>query len=329
MGDIYSGKDQVFGFAEGATFGTAIADDQAFNQLSCQPFTINPDVKHRTPNRATGQRWPDVADVSNDAKGSIVQCAIPTEILKTEAAFWLYLVMQNVTEVETTPFQKTFSLTSPSPDFASNAGEFITLIGKTPVASTSEKVASMIGQKLELSLSSTDNDGNLFGNITLNGITFSRTANPSGTWTKAAQTKFNFFDLAKAKIDDTDIVLSSVKLTIEATIAGVGSDGSGNYENLAYVGWNATAEISAIWDATLRTALGNYDSGAEVTFEFGWGATGVDGYLNFLLRGKYESGAIAEDDVRNVVITIHGASDIENTQDMLTAEVADAVDRSW
>ena len=45
MADIFSGKDWVYGIADGATLGTAIADDQAFVQLSCGHFTIKPDLK--------------------------------------------------------------------------------------------------------------------------------------------------------------------------------------------------------------------------------------------------------------------------------------------
>ena len=332
MGNIYSGKDFVYAMAEESTFGTAVADSGDAIQLSCANFTINRDLKFRTPDRASGQRFPDIADISADVKGSVFNCAIPTEVLKNELAYWLYLVLQNVTEGDTTPYTKTFNTpaTSEIPDFASNEGLFITLWKKSPVSSTSEKLTSLIGGKLELSLSPDANNGNLFGNIQLVGFKgYSRTANPTGTWTKSTQSKFNFHDIQTFTIGGNACVLKDWKLTIESNPLPVGPDGSGSWANFVLSNFSVINEMTIVWDANARTALSNMDSGAEQDVILEWGSSGNDGHLKFEVKGKFQSGDLVEGETEDVTLSLVGASDLADSEELLTVTLSDAQDLSW
>ncbi len=326
MGKVYSGKDWRYGFAEGATFGTGIADDQAVNQLSCQNFTINPDNKLRTPDRASGQRYRDIADLDMDQKGSLISCVIPTEVLKTEIDYALYSVIQKVSESGTTPFAKTFTLpaTASIPDFDSDEGLFLTLWKYSPIASTSEKVSSMIGNSLELSFQ----DGYLFMNWGLVGLGYSRTANPSGTWTKATQTKFNMNDVTTVQVGGSDVILKDWTLSITPTIVPVGP-GSGTWSNLAIVNWEVKSSMTVINDANARTVQAAMDTGTETTMQVEWGTTGADGNLDFIVRGIMEKADNVEGETADITFNLTGASDIANTEEILTIVVANAVDRSW
>lgn len=326
---IYTPKELVFQMAEAATFKTGVLDNAAAMELSGGIWTFNPDRKLVRPDRYRGQKWADVFDLSNNAYGSLPTLEGESPVLKTEIADFLNLMIQNVTEVETTPFQKTFTYVSPGPDFSLNEGYFITFWAKSPVASTSEKIDSVIGEKLELSISPEANDGFLYLSFTGKGIGFSRTADPSGDLTKAVQSKFSFYDIGVCTLDGTPVILQELKLTLENEIVGVGSDGSGDFQNLVIAKPKVTAEIKGIWDAGMRDGLGKFDSGAETVLILSWGTTGTDGFLSFNLHGVVNDGNLAEDEVRGVNITIEGASDLANTEDMLTAEIADDVDRSW
>jgi hypothetical protein len=326
MGDIYSGHDWKYGIAEGATFKTAIADASAFNQLSCENFVINPDNKLRTPERASAQRFRDLADIAMDQKGSTPMCVIPTEVLKTEIDFWLYLICQYVVESATTPYAKTFTLPTiaNTPDFSANEGEFISLVKYSPIASTSEKISSMVAQGLDLSFK----DGFLFANIDLIGLGYSRTSDPSGTWTKAGQSRFHINDISLCQIGGADVILKDWSLSIKSKVIPA-APGSGSWGNFALAGWEVKSMISVINDANARTARANMDSGTETTIQIKWGTTGVDGNLDFTIRGIMETAPDQHGDTADITFNLTGVSDIAGTQEIFTAVVANAVDRSW
>ena len=221
---------------------------------------------------------------------------------------WCYLLFQNVTEGESTPYEKVFTFPTAGPDFSADAGEFITLISKSPVASTSEKITSMIANKLDLSLSPSSDDGNLVVELGLIGKAHTRTANPTGTWTKTADNRFNVHDLATCTLSGGDLILDSLKISAEVGIVPIGSDGSGSFENFAIISQNVTAEVIALWDATTRSALGNLSSSGNETLILEWGTASTDGYLKLYMHGLCETAAPVEDDVRKVTFTLKGLS---------------------
>ncbi len=324
---VYSPGEMKYQMAEATTFKTGIPDATAAVELSSGILTFTPDNKLVRPDRFRGQNWPDVFDLSNNDNGSLSMVTGEMPALKTEIPDFLYMMMQNVSEA-VDPFQKTFTYSAPSPDFTVNAGYFMTFWSKGPVAANSEKIDSVIGEKLEFTLSPDANDGNLHMNFTGKGIGYSRVADPSGALTKSVQTKFSFFDLATFTLDSTPVILQEWKMTLENEIIAVGFDGSGNVQTL-WIKPKVTSEVKGIWDAGMRTALGKFDSGAETVLVVDWGSTGADGFLGFNLHGVIDDGNHAEDSVRNVNVTIAGASDLTNTEAMLTAEICDNVDRSW
>lgn len=333
MGDIFTGKDNLYGIGEEATYGTALADSVALMQLSCANFTINPGLNFRSRDQAIGQRHPDISCLAVDSYGSITNCTIPTEVRKNELAYWLYLLLQKATEGDTTPFPKTFTLpaTSVIPDFSASEGLFMTLIKKMPVASVSEKVTSMIGRKVELSVSADANDGNLFANIDLvSAKTFSMTANPSGTWTIAARSIFNFHNIQTFTVGGNTCILKEWKLTIDNNGIPVGPDGSGGWSNFAVAGWNVTNEITIVWDANARTARTNAASGAEQDIILEWGSAGVDGHLKFEVKGVFEPPSdLVDGETEDVSLKLHGASDSANSEQLITVTLSDAQDLSW
>ncbi len=325
----YSPGEMIYQMAEASTFKTGIADATAAVELSSGILTFMPDNKLVRPDRYRGQNWLDVFDLSNNQNGSLPSVEGEMPVLKTEIPDFLYMMMQNVSEA-VDPFQKTFTYAAPSPDFSVNAGYFMTFWGRAPVSSVSEKIDSVIGEKLEFTLSpeSSNGEGVLHMSFTGKGIGYSRISDPSGALTKSTQTKFSFFDVATCTLDGTTVILQELKLTLENEIVPAGFDGSGDYQTL-WLKPKVTAEVKGLWDASMRAGLGKFDSGAEVVLIVDWGSTGVDGFLSFNLHGVVDDGNHAEDSVRGVNITIAGASDLANTEAMLTAEIADGVDRSW
>ncbi len=331
MPDVYSGKEIIQLFKEASTFGTGELDNAAATQLAADVngIAFTPDVKVRVRNENNGQNWNDVSALSNDKKGSNPMVVIPTQCFKTELPDFLYAALQSVTE-GVDPFQKEFIMVSPGPDFAADAGYFMTIWEKAPVAANSQKIDSALCEKLEFTLSPDAADGNLAMVATMKGVGYSRTSDPSGALTKSVQTTFNYYDTAVCTLDGADLVPSEIKITIENTMIPVGrnitTEGPQTYQLAPRV---VKVEISALWDTGTIAALAKFDAGTEVVFILGWGTDGVDGYLNFNIHGVIEEGNYAEEDVRGVTLTINGASDLENTEDMINVKIADGVDRSW
>lgn len=327
---VYSGEEMIYAMVEATTFGTGMADATASVELSSGVLVFIADNKLVRPVRYRGQNWADVFDRSNNQDGSLPTVAGEMPALKTEIPDFLYMMMQNVTEA-VDPFQKTFTYAAPSPDFTVNAGYFMTFWGKSPAAAAvDEKIDTVIGESLEFTVSpeSSNGEGVMHMNFTGKGLGYSRTAQHAGTLTKSTQTKFSFFDIAVCTLSGTPVILQEMKITLTNEITPVGFDGTGDFQTFALKPM-VTAEIKGIWDAGMRTSLGKFDTGAEEVFIINWGTTGTDGFFGFELHGNIDDGNHAEDSTRGVNITMTGASDLANTEAMLTAEICDAVDRSW
>jgi len=332
MGAPISGKHMVFAIGEELTaFGTPLADAIAMIQLSCEPFVINPDVKHRAPNRSNGKLHPDKANVWNDKLGSVPSASIKTIALKKEIALWLYLLFQKVTEAVATPFEKAFTFPTIGPDFlnATPEGVFCTLVSKSPTASTSEKLTSCIATKLtfDLSAKSGNDTGNLEAEIALLAYAHSRVANPSGALSKTADDRFNFHNFNVCTLGGAVIVLESAKITFDSLWVPRGSNGSGGFQTFALVGQSASVQLSGLWDVASRAGLTALDAGSEVVFILSWGTVATDGYLNFNIHGIIESGAPVEGDSRLVNLNIKGVSDA--AEEIATVTVADAKEWTW
>ncbi len=331
IGVQYGGHEMIFAFLESsAAFGTGMADSSTPVEHSGDPIIFVPDFKIRTRNAYRGQNWDDGADLVNDSKGALPSCVISGPAIKTELPDFLYALFQNVTEVETTPFQKTFNFLSPAPDFSADTGYYMTAWGVAPVASQHEKIDSLIAEKLEFTLNPESNDGNLFMSATMKGIGYSATANMTGTPGKSAFVGFNAFDVKLCQLDSTDLIPEEIKITFENVIKGVGWDDTlDTYASLALVRRACTVEIKGMWDAVTRAGLVKFGSGAETLFQLTFGATGVSGYLDFTIRGRVANANLAEEELRSVNLTLNGASDLAGTQEMAIVSIADAVDRAW
>jgi hypothetical protein len=323
MGSLYSGRHMIYSILPETTFGTPIADAGAMVQLSCEPFTINPDVKHRVPNRAYGKLYHDIVNVWNDTKGSIPAVSVKTVALKKQLALWLYLCMQQMSEGITPNYEKVFSFPTVGPDFTANAGCFATLISKAPVASVSEKITSALCHQLTFTLNSKNDDANLALTAALIGMAYSRTSNPSGTLTKSAENRFNFYDVGVCTLDGNALILDDFKLVITSKLVPIGG-ASGKPQSFAIADQTAQLDVTGEWDANSRGALTKLDSGAIAEFILSWGTAATDGYLQFKINGVIQSGNPTEDETKKVKFVMDAIADVANTKVPVSITLDDA-----
>lgn len=333
-----SGVEYAYAIALETTFNTGVADNAPMIQLACENFDIERNAIHQVPWRNSGKRIIDIGDVNAHTKGAIPACTIPILAYEETMDIFLYGNLQYVQEGATPTFAKTFDIpeTAELPNFKANAGMFFTLSKKSPVASTSEKLATCIVNQIvmELSQSSGNGTGNLSMNIGLISTGgYSRTANPSGTWTKHNVTEFfNFNDLTLFQVGAADCIPVSFKMTLKNNAKPFDPvDGAGTWRDVGIgLPFELEFEVEVVNDANARTALAGIDTGAETVVQLSWGTPATDGYLDIQCRGSIlPASKPTNENLATIKMNFIGCNDTANTQNALAISLYNSVDRGW
>lgn len=330
---VYTGLDEQYGLQEQAAWGTAITDGAAMIELSCDPFEITPGVNLRRPTRARAQRFPLATDMGADTKGKEHIANIRTPALNAEFSIWNYGVMQNVSESATSDdaWEKTFTFGTTQPDFSANAGMFLDIVKKMPVASVSKKINDAVIRNAVYACAPGDGlDGVLMMDLEAVGREYSQTANPSGTWTKSAQTFFHFHDIVTKTIAGTPVIIGDggFSLTLNNAAKPLGGTAA-LYETLILSPYSATFTINALWDGTLRTEMGNLLNGTVGEVILIWGTASADGFLRWTLEVVWDAAPI-ESAIEGTFVNLTGTcAKTGGGAAPVTIEHADDTDRSW
>lgn len=330
---VYTGLDEQYGLQEQATWGTPITDGAAMIELSCDPFDIVPGVNLRRPNRSRGYRHPYAPDYGADQKGTEHIATMRMPALNAELSIWLYGVMQNVSESATSDdaWEKTFTWATTQPDFSANAGKFLDIVKKMPVASVSKKMNDAIIRNAVLSCAPGDGiDGNLMLDMEAVGREYSEAANPSGTWTKSTQTFFHFHDLVTKTIAGTPVIIGDggLSLTLNNGAKKLGGTAS-LFETFILSPKTATFTVNALWDATLRTEMANLRNGTVGEVILIWGTASADGYLKITLEVVWDAAPI-DSAIEGTFVNLTGVcGQTSGAAAPVTIEHADDTDRSW
>ena len=98
-GVVYSGKECQFGWAEEATFGTAIADASAFERLEIDSVTVSTGVTRHNQVKADGSRVRQDGNVYYNRDTQLTEISFTDMIVRYEdLGPLLYGVLQNVSE---------------------------------------------------------------------------------------------------------------------------------------------------------------------------------------------------------------------------------------
>jgi len=328
--------------AQQAAWGTADADTLDALELNVRSFVIDEDIQLRESDPAlTGTREDDILNHYNDTKNASPNFTIETPggVLKDELAYYLMAHFQNVTEGETTPFQKTFTYHATQPDFASDEGYFATFCFRSPEASQSLIAADCIGAaKLGLKVApggflELTQDWNGRGALSVTG-------NPSGTWARAtvgSDDKYAYEDLSPSidfgsgAQDVKADILGEVSLELTQTMAKCGID-SGNFATWALSTRKGSFKCQLAMGANARSAEANLRNGTKMTVVLQWngaGTTDGDLQLTFLVHPTSVKRVSGEGGVFAVEIEGAIVGDSATPTEMITVAMADAQDMGW
>jgi hypothetical protein len=344
--DIYTRHESRIGFKEQATWGTAAVVGDAFKELPNDPGAVfNKDVKLRRPNRSYastlgGQRMPDIRDVQNDTKGAAPTVTTSGDVRLADFGEILYLTMQGVTEDGTTPFEKQFEFPATQPDFTANEGMFGSVCRRETLASQSELLGDSIIRSATFTVHPENDEGRLHYSAEHVGRgPITEIFNPSGTWTRAAETFFYFHNIGGVLLDAVDIDIFSMELTISnnAIPVGVEVGGTGKFKSFALPKYTATAKINMLYTAATEVWMRSfYNSGTQTTFRIYWGnaVPAATGDLRIDMSSVVTAAPRILGDVHQIELSLECVTDVvtsgEDSDDHgLVIQLCDAVDRGW
>lgn len=345
MSNLYTSKDQRFGISDQPVWGTPAADADAVVQLDIEPPTINEDFNTREGLGSHGARHRISDDVLTDRHGSLPVIPMSGDCKKDELAHFLFAHFQNVTEGETTPFDKTFIYPATQPDFVADAGHFMTIFSRKPDASKSFKVGDCIINKLVFTIDPR-------GMLKISPEWMSRgpvdyTSNPSGTWartanavntdffhfngdgTKAGIVRFTINDGSESTIIPSGTITLSLEQTFMASGTGAPSSTVDSFAILNRVGTLSFVAEHGAMTTTIKNARAN---NTLCTFNLGWGNATPgddDGDLDITVKGKVTEVDDAHDDILGINCTVELVGSNTDLADYVTIVMADAIDRSW
>lgn len=331
MAETYESRQTRFGYAEQADFDVATADDAAFNEVTCDPFSIDPDVIINEFAHNHGTRQPVEQTTNHSTQGSSAKFSTAGPLDLNDIDQFLYAHFQKVVELADTEYTKTFTYFTTHPDFSADAGHFLTWIKRMPDASTSQKVLGCIAPRVKLSA---ERDGLLMYDIDWVALgTTNDAANPSGTWTPRDGTNLlHFNDIASATLTCGADLSSPVALVIQSfEVEGVyeaekiGHDAAVGFEQHGMKTRSGTFKIKMLRDTTADEALISLKTGELVQFDvdFGLATISVTGKIETL---EYDSEGLLVNEISCRMLSSYSAGSVG---ECLTIVVENSIDRAW
>lgn len=331
MAQTYESRQTRFGYAEQAVFTTVEIDSAAINEVTCDPFNIDPDVViHELPHNH-GTRQPVEQTTVHTIKGSSSSFSVagPVDIIDIDQ--YAYAHFQRVGESADTEFTKTFIYFATHPTFSLNEGHFLTWVKRQPASSTSQKVGGCIAPRFKLSA---ERDGMLMQETDWVSLgTTDDTADPSGTWTPRDGSGFLYFnDIISATLTHGDLLSSPVALVMQSfEVEGVyetekiGHDSVNGFENHGMKNRTGTFKIKMLRDTTADEAFSSLKTGEMVKFDVDFGL------LTITTTGKieaieYESDGLLVNELTCRMLSTYSSSTVG---ECLAIVVNNSIDRSW
>ena len=350
---IYTKDDSTLGIFQQTAYNTAAPAASAFIELPNAAIGIDNDVLGRRPDRSRtsvdgASRQVDVRDITHDTKGNSPKLIHSGDVRLADLGYYLYGVMQNVTEAAATPYKKIFTFPATQPDLTaiaavSSPGILFGVCAKHPVASTSELISDAIIPELTLSCAPGAGDDRLQAAKTFAGRgPLDEDFNPTGTWTRATETHFPFHNLGGFKTNFGGAVsqnLLSYEVTIRNNAAPIGVDANPTatwkFKSFALgMPYQATGKFVIPYDTAADTLLSNLSTGADGTIDIWWGteAPAATGDFKISANAVFLPGTGHQyvNGIHVIEFLWESVTDKANSvDDSLTITLCDAQDLNW
>jgi len=334
-GLVKSGFESKWGFAQEATFGTALADSTNYilveSPIPSVDFGITQvqDIRHR------GQRYADKNDTYTTQKGGIRTISVTDWIVRrADLAELLYGVTQTVVENATTPYAKDFDIATATtqPNFAADAGWFSTIFIDNVLTGVDEKYTSCIVKSLTLSANTSEGDGRLRAAVEfITGMSSTNASTLSGTPAFNTQNYYEFNSPSKQQIAAADVVVKDWTYTITNNATRVGNTNTGNAQSYALTTYDITGSITVKWDTATDAHLSSWVNGTSEKLQLSVGTAGNAGYFDATFDAVEYTGHVRNfDDAMGQLVTLSWkAVGNAGTTGLCNFQVDDATDQTW
>jgi hypothetical protein len=328
VGTVAAGTESKWGISEEATFGTAIADAGTFEQFEGPiPTGIDYGITRVNEPKFNGSRVNQDAEVYYTDDGGLRVIPFSDMVVRLkDLGLLTYSVTQVMDEGEAAAYAKTSTLDSSTtqPNFAANAGLFVTVGIYDTIASYHRKFTSCILRTLTLS-ADLAGDGRLMASGEwISGFAPDTTANFSGTWAYNTQTYYNFHTLTTKQIASTDIVLFGWDLTINNNAVRVGADSNGDAETYALPFFEVTGNLTVKYDTAVQGLIADSIAGTGRAIQLALATFDIT-----LAESFFDNIGKDYGEARGQAITIPFKATHSTGTSMAAFTVNDSSDRGW
>jgi len=339
--NVYANEQTKWGYIQQTTWGTP--DDGTGNYTMFEgppPTGIDYGVTRSIEHKFDGGRVKQYGSIFYTESGGLRVIPFSDVIVRRlDLPVLLYGVMQNVDEGESSAYFKTYTWdeTTTQPDFASldaasDLGYMATIGIYDPIASNHRLFEGCILRSLTLSA---DLSGD--GRLRASGEWISGFANDvdvnfnSGTWGYAAQNYYNFNEMTKKQIENTDMVVYGFSITFTNNAVRVGSSSAGEAETYALPMYDITGEITVKYDANTDGFIADAIAGTGKEIDLAVGDdTPNAGYFSIVLDEVYFDNPTKDySGEMGQAITLPFTAALEQGANMAVVSVADGTDRGW
>lgn len=263
-------RETRYGYGVETAFGTAVADNGAFNEVACESFNFDLGVIVDEVPQNGGTRMPIQQTTQHSTQGSAAMFSVTGPITLRDIDHIMYAHFQDVVENAGT-LVKTFTPCTTQPDFSSNEGHFLTWVKRMPIASTSEKATSAICTRLKVSA---ERDGYYKFDTDWIGLgTSLHTSNPSGAWiVETPSTLIRFNDISVATLSHGsslgspfNLILHSFEIETKYDVEKVGQSASNGFATFGMKGLTGSWKISVLrGNSSITEAIASIKAGEMV-----------------------------------------------------------------
>ena len=337
-GIVAASTESQWGYVEESTFGTAIADTTAMTKLEGDIPVVSDRGLTRFQGVLNGEgRLPQDKNMYSSEVGGVR--VIPfnnVRLRRKDLAVFLYSVLQVMDEGESATYDKVLISTNSTtqPDFAADAGLFLTIGIEDTIASYHQKYTSCICRTLTLSANPLSGDGLLYASGEfISGFASDTTANfTTGTWAYDALNYIDFGTPAVKTVGGSDIVLYGFDLTFNNNAIRIGNDSSGNAESYALPRYDITGNIRCKYDANTQALIASDIAATGFAVQLEVGTAAAAGNVDFVFAECFGNGVVkeyAEAEGQALNIPFVAAYDSTGTAAASVITISDGIDRSW
>lgn len=346
VGTIYAGTQSKWGIAEQPTFGTAIADDAAFEQLEGPIPSVSYGVtKDGLTPKFDGARIPNDTNIYFTQTGGIRTISFSDLLVRrADLGNLIYGVLQQNFDAEgaSTPFTKAWKMlnTNTQGDFAAaynastNKRIMFTVGIYDTIASYMRKFHDCVLRTLTLSADLVGGDGRLrAAGEFISGAAAATTANFSGTWALNAQNYYNFQAMSTKQVGATDVVVYGFSVTFTNNAVRVGGNTTGYAETYALPSYAITGSVDVKYDTAVQGLIADSLAGTGRAVQLAVGTAAAAGHFDMTFNECYfddigKDYGVAEG--QKLTLPFTAVCDATPSPDTMgTVTISDAVDQSW